>query len=43
MTELEKLELFDLTDNDLLDKIATNIPVIQGENNNKNIINLICS
>jgi len=42
MTELEKLELFDLTDNDLLDKIAENIPVIQGEINNKKIIFLSC-
>ena len=42
MTELEKPTLFDLTDNDLLDKIASNIPVIQGENNNKKIIFLSC-
>ena len=34
MTELENPKLFDLTDDDLLDKIASNIPVIQGENNN---------
>ena len=42
MTELERPTLFDLTDNDLLDKIASNIPVIQGENNNKKIIFLSC-
>ena len=41
-SELEKPKLFDLTDNDLLDKIASNIPVIQGENNNKKIIFLSC-
>ena len=42
MTELERPTLFDLTDNDLLDKIASNIPIIQGENNNKKIIFLSC-
>ena len=42
MIELEKLKLFDLTDNDLLDKIASNIPIIQGEINNKKIIFLSC-
>ena len=40
--ELEIPKLFDLTDNDLLDKIAENIPIIQGENNNKKIIFLSC-
>ena len=42
MIELEKLKLFDLTANDLLDKIASNIPIIQGEINNKKIIFLSC-
>ena len=42
MTELERPTLFDLTDNDLLDKIASNIPIIQGEINNKKIIFLSC-
>jgi len=40
--ELERPTLFDLSDNDLLDKIAENIPIIQGENNNKKIIFLSC-
>ena len=42
MSELEIPKLFDLTDDDLLDKIASNIPIIQGETNNKKIIFLSC-
>lgn len=42
MIELERPTLFDLTANDLLDKIASNIPIIQGEINNKKIIFLSC-
>ena len=42
MTELEKPELFDLTDNDLLDQIVNSITKVQGESNNKKIIILSC-
>ena len=42
MIELAEPKLFDLTDDDLLDKIVSNIPIIQGENNNKKIIFLSC-
>ena len=40
MSELEKLlpKIFDLTDVNLLDKIADSLPKIQGEANNKKII-----
>lgn len=44
MTALEKLlpKMFDLTDVNLLDKIADSLPKIQGETNNKKIIILSC-